>query len=147
MFKKKNLTSSFVYEKFSKTKWKPKASSFLENCLTERKQALGGFVCSLHCGVTNQQTCVVTVGSRLIPLSAEDHSSFSAPGLQVTDNGTQMEFVVPFYLKSTTSVDFTEPNRHVSVDKSALHLKWNPYWFLGEKNRAHEPSAVLLWSG
>lgn len=52
-----------------------------------------GGVCSLYCGVTNQQTCVVTVGCRLIPSSAEDYSSFSTSVLHVTCNDTEMDFL------------------------------------------------------
>lgn len=105
-----------------------------------------GAVCSLNCGVANQQTCVVTVGCRLIPLNAGDRSSFSTPGLHVTYNVTEMDFAVLFYLKSTTSVDFTEPDRHVCADKSELRLKWNAYWSLGESQSTYGMSALLLRS-
>lgn len=52
-------------------------------------------------------------------------------------NDTEMDLVVLFYLKSTTSVDFPEPDRHVCTDKSVLHLKWNAYWYLGESQNTY----------
>lgn len=55
-----------------------------------------------------------------------------------------MEFVVLLYLKSTTSADFTEPHSHVSVDKSALRLKWNAHRFSGEHKNAYESATLLL---
>lgn len=103
-------------------------------------------VCSLYCGVTNQQTCVVTVGCRPSPQSAEDRSSFLTPGLHVTCNVTEKDFAVLFYLKSTTSVDFNQPDRHMCADKSELHLKWNAYWSLGESQNTYGLTALLLQS-
>lgn len=76
---KSNISLHFFFcsGTFSKEKWKLKASSFSENCVGERKQALG------VCLFTLLWSHGSTVGRRLIPISAE-YRWLSTPGLHVT---------------------------------------------------------------
>lgn len=101
-----------------------------------------GSVCSLYCGVTNQQACY----SRSSPDSHKCRRLLIINPRSPRDTLTEMDFVALLYLKSNTSVNFTEPDRHVCADKSELHLKWNAYWPLGESQHTYGPSALPLRS-
>ncbi len=62
----------------------------------------------------------------------------------MTHNVTGIDFVVLFFLKSTTSVDITEHDGHMHADKTELNRKWNACWSLGKSVSAYEAVGSAL---
>lgn len=118
--KKKSLYFFFCCEKFSKDKWKCNTSSFSETVLVRGNRPWG--VCFFTVLWSHESTDLCCY-SRLSPDPPQCRQSLIISfHLHATHNAAEMDSVLLFNLKSTSSVDFIAPD----MRDTCVQINQNP---------------------